>query len=134
MNVPDRDDPQAETIERKKAELLQEGEKETQKSQEPEITREQLALGKRLLNWRTIIPLVIAIVAVVYFAQKQHIDPQQIGIEISHANMLFFLAAFGIYYLSFPLRALRWRILLQNVGFTKANGVHLPKFWRLVEI
>jgi len=129
------DDPQPEAIERKKAELLQQpGEKETQTQEEPEITREQLALGKRLLNWRTLVPLLIVIVAVVYFVQKQHIDPQQIGIEISHANMLFFLAAFGIYYLSFPLRVWRWRILLQNVGFTQANGVHLPKFWKLVEI
>jgi uncharacterized protein (TIRG00374 family) len=133
--VPAVDAPQAEAIERKKVELLQQDtEKEPQTQEEPEITREQLALGKRLLNWRTIVPLVIVIVAVVYFAQKQHINPQQIGIEMSHANMLFFLAAFGIYYLSFPLRASRWRILLQNVGFTNANGVHLPKFWKLVEI
>jgi len=133
-NVSSVDDTQSEAIERKQAEFLQQQEKDVQPQEEPEISREQLSLGKRLLNWRTIVPLVIVIGALVYFAQKQHINPQQIGIEISHANILFFLAAFGIYYLSFPLRALRWRILLQNVGFTKANGVHLPKFWRLVEI
>ena len=39
-----------------------------------------------------------------------------------------------MYYLSFPLRALRWRLLLENVGFTKAHGVELPRFWKLVEI
>src|SRR6266496_5835426 len=129
------DDSQPEAIARKKAELLQQPEeKKTHTQEEPEITREQLALGKRLLNWHTLVPLLIVIVAFVYFAQKQHIDPQQIGIEISHANMLFFLAAFGIFYLSFPLRGWRWRILLQNVGFTQANGVHLPNFWKLVEI
>jgi len=129
------DDSQPEAIARKKAELLQQPEeKKTHTQEEPEITREQLALGKRLLNWRTLVPLLIVIVAFVYFAQKQHIDPQQIRIEISHANMLFFIAAFVIFYLSFPLRGWRWRILLQNVGFTQANGVHLPNFWKLVEI
>src|SRR5437764_2940026 len=133
INVSSVDDTQSE-IEKKQAKLLQHHEQDAQPQEEPEISREQLSLGKRLLNWRTIVPLLIVIVALVYFAQKQHINPQQIGIEISHANILFFLAAFGIYYLSFPLRALRWCILLQNVGFTKANGVHLPKFWKLVEI
>ncbi len=135
INVFNVDDTQSETIGRKQAELLQQHyEKDVQPQAASEISGEQLSLRKRLLNWRTVIPLVIVIVALVYFAQKQHINPQQIAIEISHANVLFFLAAFGIYYLSFPLRALRWRTVLQNVGFTKDNGVHLPKFWKLVEI
>ncbi|TME62115.1 MAG: flippase-like domain-containing protein, partial [Chloroflexi bacterium] len=34
----------------------------------------------------------------------------------------------------FVLRTLRWRVLLENVGFNKANGVDLPKFWKLLEI
>src|SRR5947209_163783 len=65
---------------------------------EQEITREQLSLGKRLLNWRTLVPLVVVIIALVYFAQKQHIDVKQTWLVIRHANLLFFLAAFAIYY------------------------------------
>lgn len=99
-----------------------------------EITREQISLRKRILNWRTIVPLVIVIVFLVFFIQKANISPQQTWQTIRSANVLFLLAGFVVYYLSFPLRALRWRILLQNVGFTRANGVHLPKFWKLVEI
>lgn len=114
------DDNQAEILEKKAA--------------EPEITREQLAIGKRLLNWRTIVPLVLVIIALVFVAQKANINPQQTWAIIRNANLLFFLAAFLIYYLSFPIRALRWRLLLENVGFTKANGVQLPRFWKLVEI
>lgn len=101
---------------------------------EKEITREQLSLGKRLLNWRTLVPLVVVIIALVYFAQKQHIDVKQTWFVIRHANILFFLAAFATYYLSFPLRALRWHMLLENVGYTKENGIPLPPFWKLVEI
>jgi len=102
--------------------------------EEPEITKEQLSLGKRLLNWRTIVPLVIVIVALVYFAKKANINPQQTWAAIRTANVYLLLAAFSIYYLSFPIRTLRWRLLLQNVGYTKANGVELPKFWKLLEI
>jgi glycosyltransferase 2 family protein len=101
---------------------------------EQEISRDQLSLGKRLLNWRTIVPLVIVLVLLVFSAQKLNINPQKTWAAITAANLLFFLAAFLTYYLSFPLRALRWRLLLENVGFTKSNGVHLPRFWKLVEI
>ncbi len=119
----------AEVIEKKKSELIQQ-----ESNQEPEITREQLSIGKRLLNWRTIVPLVIVVVALVYFAKQAHINPQQTWAAIKAADIWFLLAAFIIYYLSFPIRTLRWRILLQNVGYTEANGVHLPKFAKLLEI
>ena len=101
---------------------------------EPEITQEQLALGKRLLNWRTLLPLVVVIVALIFFAQRSNINPQRTWAAIRSANMLLFLAGFAIYYFSFAIRALRWRLLLENAGFTKKNGVHLPGFWKLVEI
>jgi hypothetical protein len=55
-------------VETKQAELLK---KET--DQEIEITQDQLSISKRLLNWRTIVPLVIAIIALVIFAQKVNI-------------------------------------------------------------
>ena len=122
-------DDQAESIETKKAELL-----DQETLEEPEISQEQLSIGKRLLNWRTIIPLVIVIVALVYFAHRANINPQQTWASIRTANIYFVLAAFTIYYLSFPIRTLRWRLLLQNAGYTKANEIELPKFWKLLEI
>ena len=102
--------------------------------EEGEITREQLALKKRLLNWRTLIPLVIVVAALIFFANKLNINPQQTWADMRSAHLLFFLAAFVIYYCSFPVRALRWRILLENIGYTKENGICLPGFWKLVEI
>jgi glycosyltransferase 2 family protein len=112
-----------------KSELLQ-----SDPGEETEITRDQLSLGKRLLNWRTIVPLVIVLASLAYLVHKENIDPQQTWNTIRTANVLFFLAAFVIYYLSFPVRTARWRMLLQNAGFTKANGVKLPGFWKLLEI
>jgi uncharacterized protein (TIRG00374 family) len=122
-------DDQTPTIERKKAELLKQ---ETDK--EPEITQEQLSISKRLLNWRTFVPLIIAIIALVIFANKININPKLTLVAMRNANIYFVLAAFTIYYLSFPIRTVRWRMLLENVGYTEANGIHLPKFWKLLEI
>jgi glycosyltransferase 2 family protein len=135
-SASDVDNSQSQAIEQKTAELivLEQHQESVDTQAEPEITRDQLALSKRLLNWRTLVPLIIVIVAIVYFVQKEHIDPQTTWNAIRKANVVYFLAAFAIYYLSFPLRTLRWRMLLENVGFTKENGVHLPKFWKLVEI
>ncbi len=99
-----------------------------------DVTREQLALGKRLFNWRTLVPLVIVVIALIFFAQKANINPQKTWTAISSANPFFFLAAFLVYYLSFGIRALRWQLLLENVGYKKENGVELPGFRKLVEI
>ncbi len=107
---------------------------DTKQQDAAEITREQLALGKRLLNWRTLLPLLVVIVALVIFAQKANINPQKTWDVIRSANLFFFLVAFVIYYCSFAIRAFRWRLLLENVGFTRANGIQLPTFWKLVEI
>lgn len=103
-------------------------------AQSTEVTREQLALGKRLFNWRTLVPLVIVIIALIFVAQKVNVNPQKTWAAVKHANILFFLAAFAIYYLSFGLRAWRWRLLLENVGFKPDNGIYLPKFNKLIEI
>lgn len=114
--------------------LAQEKLAETDTPIDSEITRDQLSLGKRLLDWRTLLPLVVVIAALVFFAMRSNIDIQKTWQAIRSANPLFFVAAFFAYYLSFAVRALRWRILLENVGFTKANNIHLPRFWKLVEI
>ncbi|GLV56968.1 TIGR00374 family protein [Dictyobacter sp. S3.2.2.5] len=106
----------------------------TDKQPAQEITRDQLALGKRLLNWRTLVPLAFVIVALVIVALKANINPQKTWAAIRHANLIFFLCAFCIYYLSFGLRAWRWKFLLENVGFKPENGIHLPRLPKLVEI
>ncbi len=99
-----------------------------------EITREQLSLARRLLNWRTIVPLLVVLALLIFSAQKLNIDPAKTWAAIRAASLPLFLAAFLTYYLSFPLRALRWRLLLENAGFTVSNDVRLPGLWKLTEI
>jgi uncharacterized protein (TIRG00374 family) len=99
-----------------------------------EISREELSLRKRFLNWRTLIPLVVVLGLLYFLARQTNINPQKTWATIQHANLLYFLAAFGIFYFSFIIRALRWRILLQNAGFTQEQGLKLPGVLKIVEI
>jgi uncharacterized protein (TIRG00374 family) len=126
---------QSQDREEQRSELLPaHAEKAASASFEPEITRDQLSLGKRLFNWRTLVPLLIVVIGLIIFAQKVNINPQKTWAAIRTANLFFFAMAFIIYYLSFAIRAVRWRLLLENVGYTKENGIYLPRFWKLVEI
>lgn len=132
-SIPPVNNTQNEAAEEKTVELL--NQPTAEKGQEvSEVTREQLALGKRLLNWRTIVPLVVVIGLIIFFAQRANINPQKTWSAIRSANLLLFVAAFITYYLSFGIRAVRWKLLLENVGYTPENGIHLPKFWKIVEI
>jgi uncharacterized protein (TIRG00374 family) len=99
-----------------------------------EITRDQLSLARRLLNWRTIVPLLVVLALLIFSAQKLNIDPAKTWAAIRAASLPLFLAAFLTYYLSFPLRAVRWRLLLENAGLTESHGVQLPGLWKLTEI
>jgi glycosyltransferase 2 family protein len=108
--------------------------KEKKQPPEQEITKEQLSLSKRLLSWRTLVPLVIVIAALIFFARRTDLNLQKTWEAIHSASPAFFVAAFAIYYFSFGIRSWRWRLLLQNAGYTRANGVHLPGLWRLAEI
>jgi uncharacterized protein (TIRG00374 family) len=101
---------------------------------EPEISKAQLSIGKRLLNWRTLVPLVIVLGFLIYTAQKLQINPGQTWTAMRSANVVFFLTAFFIYYFSFLIRTLRWRLLLENVGYTRESKNPLPGFGKLLEI
>ncbi|HEY7356401.1 MAG TPA: lysylphosphatidylglycerol synthase transmembrane domain-containing protein, partial [Ktedonobacterales bacterium] len=57
-----------------------------------------------------------------------------IAATLRRANLWLFLLAFVVYYCSFPVRSLRWKLLLQNVGYHQKQGVHLPNFLHLNKI
>jgi glycosyltransferase 2 family protein len=54
--------------------------------------------------------------------------------RLSHADRGLYLAALVFYYLTFPVRAFRWRKLLRNVGFLPNEGVRLPSIPAITEI
>ena len=105
----------------------------------PIAERDQAAtpsLGRRLLSWRTLVPLAIAVVglalAVPHLASG--FSPGAVGAALAHANWALLLLGLISFYTSFVLRTLRWRVLLHNVGDGSGRAVRLPGLARLTEI
>jgi uncharacterized protein (TIRG00374 family) len=100
------------------------------------VPPERLALGKRILSWRTILPLVAVVAVFVLAAQhlRVELDPATIASALSHANIWLFLAGFAVYYGSFPLRVFRWKLLLVNAGYGSKHGIPLPSSLKLLQI
>jgi glycosyltransferase 2 family protein len=84
---------------------------------ETEVTADQLSLGRRLRQPRTIISLAIPLVAIAVFAWLNRDQLGRVPGLIVQVNLLLLLAAFVIFYAGFPLRGLRWALLVRGTGF-----------------
>ena len=85
---------------------------------EPEVTADQLSLGRRLRQPRTIISLVLPLILLALFVRSLpgfHLE--DVPGVILGANWLMLLAALAVFYLGFPLRGLRWALLVRQTGY-----------------
>jgi uncharacterized protein (TIRG00374 family) len=89
---------------------------------EGEVT-DQVSLGKRLRQPRTILSIAIPLLLLALGARLVvNIDLQQVLKGIAEANKLLLLAAFGVFYLGFPIRGLRWSKILEGTGVRVTVG------------
>ena len=76
-----------------------------------------MALGQRLRQPRTILSIAIPLLLLVLIARfALNIDVGEVVAGIAEANPWLLLAALGVFYLGFPLRGLRWQMLLKSTG------------------
>lgn len=81
------------------------------------ITEAEVSLTSRLLNWRTIGSIVFALVLVfLLFRVVLNVDFGRTWELVRTANVGLLLAGLLVYYLTFPLRSLRWSLILRRVG------------------
>jgi glycosyltransferase 2 family protein len=80
----------------------------------PAEAEQQLALGGRIGNWKTLLSFVVAVVVMAFAIYKGGINPAATWSKLRTLNLGLFFGAFVVYYTTFPLRGLRWRILLEN--------------------
>ncbi len=93
-----------------------------------------VSLEKRFLNVRTLVSFGVAF-AILYFVFRQmNLNVRDIASHIATANPGLYLVALLVYYSTFIVRSLRWKTLLQNVGFGDGSGHRLPSLWGLGEI
>jgi uncharacterized protein (TIRG00374 family) len=84
---------------------------------EREVTPEQISLGRRLRQPRTIISIAVPLAIIAAFVGLNWNQLQRVQELILAANPVLVLAAFVVYYLGFPLRGYRWALLLRGTGF-----------------
>ena len=85
------------------------------------------SLGRRVLNLPNLFSIAIAVFLVYFLVAKFDFDLTATWNQVGDNNVLWYGLAFLTYYLIFPLRGLRWRYLLENVGcFTDDSSRNLP--------
>ncbi len=99
---------------------------------EEEVTAEQVSLSRRLRQPRTIISIIIPLVIIAAFIGINGAALAKVPGLIAGANPVLVAAAFGIFYLGFPLRGWRWKALLRGTDFiigTKDSTVIIFLSW-----
>jgi uncharacterized protein (TIRG00374 family) len=82
------------------------------------VSADALSLGRRLRQPKTIVSLVLPIVLLVLFVRSlPGFKLDELPGTILRANPALLLAAFVIFYAGFPLRGLRWALLIRGTGF-----------------
>lgn len=102
--------------------------------QKAAVVQEKNFLRKRFFNFRTLISLVLAIGLIVVIFTQLNVDFAAMWDKIKGCNPGYFALGFICYYLSFPLRALRWRYLLYHAGMRKDQGVDMPSLPALTQM
>jgi len=82
----------------------------------PEPEPEKVSLRQRFLRPRTLISFLFAIAIIVFLVTQIDLDPVETWRTVTGANVFLVLLAFLVYYATFPIRGLRWQILLRNAG------------------
>lgn len=81
-----------------------------------QIPEREVSLASRVLNWRTIGSAIFALVLLFLAFRTLGVNLAATWDLILSANVGLLLLAFVVYYLTFPVRAFRWRYILAQVG------------------
>ena len=74
------------------------------------------SLRRRLLSPANLLAIAIALSLVYFLVARFDFDLGGTWARIVENNLGWYILAFASYYLTFPLRALRWRLLLEDSG------------------
>lgn len=94
----------------------------------------ELSLARRVFNPHTLISLGVAGALIVFLLTRFDIDLGATWAEIRGSDPWLLAAAILAFYLSFPLRAVRWLALMSNVRLGTDRGVSLPPLRHVVII
>ncbi len=86
-----------------------------------EVTSGDLSLGRRMRDPRTLLSFGVAIALITFLLTRVNLDVERTWQTILSANLWLLVAGLVAYYTTFPLRGLRWRLMLTNAGFRRED-------------
>lgn len=89
---------------------------------EREVEREGFSLGRSLLRPRTLISFALAMAIILFVFRGFNIDLAKMWAYMRGADLPLLLLGFVVFYMTFPLRAFRWRLLLENADVPVREG------------
>ena len=91
-------------------------------------------LARKFLNVRTMLSFALGIAILAIVLSRIDVEVDVILARLAQTNPLYYGAGLLVYHASFLVRGLRWRKLLENVGFHEDDGVRLPSVLGIAEI
>lgn len=82
-----------------------------------EVAERGFSLKERLLNMRTLVSLALSIAIITFVFRGLDINVAETWQQMRRVNPWLYALAFTAFYFTFPIRALRWRMLLRNANF-----------------
>jgi uncharacterized protein (TIRG00374 family) len=87
-----------------------------------EVERSGFSLAKSLRNPRTLISFALAAAIILFLVRGLNVDLAQTWQYMRGAELWLLAVGLVVFYLTFPLRAIRWRLLLDNAGVPVREG------------
>jgi hypothetical protein len=82
------------------------------------MSADSMSLGRRLRQPKTIVSLVLPIILLFLFVRSlPGFKLEELPGLILQANPLLLVLAFAVFYVGFPLRGLRWSVLIRGTGY-----------------
>ena len=101
----------------------------------------ELSISRRFTSWQTYGSFALAILIlglVILLGLKHGLSPSKIWHNLRHADWWFVLVGFVVYYLSFPLRGFRWKLLLagayEDSPDNPVSAMHLSGLTQIIFI
>ena len=96
--------------------------------------RQLVRLRRRVFSLPTLLSFVLAIAIIYLLATRFDVDWSKTWDGVRHMNAWLYLLALGLYYLSFGVRGLRWRMLARNAGIFDFPNARLPSVLRFSQL
>ncbi len=87
--------------------------------------------SRKTLSLRGVVTLAITVAFASFLLTRFELDVEAVGQAIARSNPYFILLALLLYYFSFVVRGLRWRLMLRNSSLAGGEQEHgrLPSTW-----